>query len=283
MTVERFLPFCGRRYWIDDSGVVYSANGVIEVVDIDEMPHVELEWVLGRELYPVGLIIIVCFHGLFLPDYFWLKLIPMKINDSEQWVPDNVVYRFDEPIEVEDFPGYFYVPFFTRYAISKSGQLINADSGTRMTWYVSKPNETKGSAGGYHSARVVRGDGRTAMLFRHRALCLTFKKYPSKVKSMVVNHLDGNQRNDSLENLEWVTYKINNQHAYDNGLRPNASTPILVKDLTTGEIRRFPTIAECARTYPMLTPWTISYRLRKTCSREFSDNLRLKYDDGTDW
>lgn len=283
MATERYLPYCGRRYWIDDKSIVYNANGVINVVEIDGEPHVELDWLLGRDFYHIGLIAIVCFQKLFIPEHHWFRLKPMRINERGDWSSSNVVYRFDEPIEVEDFPGYFYIPFFTRYAISKDGVLINAETGVAMTWYVTKPVESKGSMGGYHCARVVKGDGRTAMLFRHRALCLTFKEYTAKVKSMVVNHDDGNPRNDALDNIDWTTYKINNQHAYDNGLRPNASTSILVKDVSTGEVRKFPTIAECARAYPQLSPWTISYRLRKTSKREFSDNLHLKYDDGTDW
>jgi hypothetical protein len=34
-----------------------------------------------------------------------------------------------------------------------------------------------------------------------------------------INHLDGNKKNNKLENLKWVTASENTQHAYDTGLK----------------------------------------------------------------
>ena len=48
----------------------------------------------------------------------------------------------------------------------------------------------------------------------HRAVCIAFLGN----KNLCVNHKDGDKTNNNLENLEWVTYKENTQHAMKNGL-----------------------------------------------------------------
>lgn len=50
----------------------------------------------------------------------------------------------------------------------------------------------------------------------HQLVALTYIPNPRKVG--YVNHIDGNQRNNNVENLEWVTKQENSIHAAENGL-----------------------------------------------------------------
>lgn len=47
---------------------------------------------------------------------------------------------------------------------------------------------------------------------------MAFRPIPND-KDMEVNHIDGNKKNNCLENLEWVTSSENQKHAYKLGFQ----------------------------------------------------------------
>jgi hypothetical protein len=49
----------------------------------------------------------------------------------------------------------------------------------------------------------------------HRLLSEAFIPNPDPTTKKEVNHIDGDKTNNSLSNLEWVTYKENLHHSYD--------------------------------------------------------------------
>ncbi len=54
---------------------------------------------------------------------------------------------------------------------------------------------------------------------------------------MVVNHIDGNKHNNSVENLEYVTQSQNVRHAFDNNLRvPKRGSDHYSSNLTEADI-----------------------------------------------
>ena len=81
----------------------------------------------------------------------------------------------------------------------------------------------------------------------HRLVAKTF--YDVTDNTEIVNHIDGNKRNNNIRNLEWCTYSENNTHAYRTGLKKpvyskNQPTARKVQILETGDI--FNSIRDCA-------------------------------------
>lgn len=65
---------------------------------------------------------------------------------------------------------------------------------------------------------------------------------------LIVNHKDGVKSNLRLSNLELTTYSGNLIHAYETGLR-NDNHPVIVKNLSTGNIKRYLSIGACAKAF----------------------------------
>ena len=75
------------------------------------------------------------------------------------------------------------------------------------------------SGNGYYKVQLCRN----GVVFRewvHRLVAKVFVQNPYNF--CVVDHVDGNKKNNHASNLEWVTYKENSKRAYQNGLLPKA-------------------------------------------------------------
>lgn len=69
--------------------------------------------------------------------------------------------------------------------------------------------------GGYNDICLSK-DGKVSYHKIHRLVALTF--IPNPENKPCVNHINCNKRDNHINNLEWVTYKENMQHAIKNNL-----------------------------------------------------------------
>lgn len=96
--------------------------------------------------------------------------------------------------------------------------------------------------------------GKAKMYSVHRLVGIVY--VPGYVPALDINHIDGNKRNNSAINLEWVTRSKNIKHAYDTNLRKSLKgvpkdslgKEIIQLDSSGKHIASFKSISEARRT-----------------------------------
>ena len=78
----------------------------------------------------------------------------------------------------------------------------------------------------------------------HRLVIYAFNQGDT---SMQVNHIDGNKKNNRIENLEWVTPKENVEHAIEHGLRGDQNRKPIQKFINGKLADTYVSIVEAAR------------------------------------
>jgi hypothetical protein len=165
-----------------------------------------------------------------------------------------------------DFPGYYEIPGYSNYVISIDGRVINKTTRINL--------EGSRNPDGYVNYRIFGDDNYTLTWGRHRLLCYVFKHPGVDITSLVVNHINTVKGDDWLDNLEWTTYQGNAEHAGAMGITPKC-IPISVRDIDTGNIRKFPSIIECAR-FMGMSKDAINYRIFVGEERVFPERKQYR-------
>ena len=85
-------------------------------------------------------------------------------------------------------------------------------------------------------------DGKSKTVLVHRIVALTFLGEPPE-PNMTVNHIDGNRKNNHVENLEWLSLADNIRHGFRTGLYSSTFKPITLIDENYNEFK-FVSLAE---------------------------------------
>lgn len=212
------------------------------------------------------------FPSIGLPVELWGMII---LVEHEKY---PTTYKFQEPVEHWLFKGFYFIPGFSRFLISRKGELKNSINGKVHKWSVVKGNAEKRITGGYCMAGLIADTGDRKGALRHRLLLMTFTDYDFHPSERWVNHRNGVPGDDRLDNLEWATPSENVQHAYDNGLHSEKVVPVDAWNWRSGTQLRFNTMQEAANRLG-LTHTVVSYRVRTGNQKRYHDGWRLKYAD----
>jgi len=94
------------------------------------------------------------------------------------------------------------------YLVSNYGRVFNKYSNSFLSIQI--------GTDGYYQVGLS-GDFGSKLMRVNRLVMMTFAPIPNS-DNYVVNHLDGNPKNNYITNLEWTSRSGNIQHAYDTGL-----------------------------------------------------------------
>lgn len=187
--VERFV-IDGREY-VNAPGIpalLRSRDGLTHVADMVALAY-KTPFIARRDL--------ILLKAEFIDD------------SNSDYHPSNLVWVYpNEPIESVKYKGFYHIPGYSRYVISREGVVIN----TVKDRVKNDNTRTVGS-----KSISIRGDGwdanRMPATCVYRLLMLTFRGYPLNVSRLNINHIDGDRNNSSLNNLEWVSQSENIKHA----------------------------------------------------------------------
>ena len=98
---------------------------------------------------------------------------------------------------------------------------------------------------GYNTVRLTKPSLLSSTQYVHRLLGFAFIENP--FQKPMINHIDGNKLNNSIQNLEWVTNSENMKHAYSIGLCKSGTKQTPVIDICLD--KTFPSIKKAAEFY----------------------------------
>lgn len=149
------------------------------------------------------------------------------------WVPKYPKDRIDKVPE-----GFFLVedPVFKGYYVSRDGRFYSSKRNCMLELSESSGYLNPGFGGKDEKGKFCRGGP------AHVYVARTFlKPIPGKE---IVNHKNGNKRDNRVENLEYVTSRENTQHAIDTGLIPKGTNDkaVIRTNLDGSDTVRYPSL-----------------------------------------
>lgn len=165
------------------------------------------------------------------------------------------------------FLGFHEIPSYSNYVVNTLGQVLNIKTNTVLEGSVNPD--------GYHNYRLKHDRGFTYTWGRHRLLAYVFKNPGCCIDNLVVNHINAIKGDDRLDNLEWVTYQGNAEHAGSLGLTEKC-VPISVRCVDTGDVLNFASIIECSRVFG-LSKDAVNYRVKIGERRVFPERKQYRF------
>ncbi len=238
-------------------------NGLVQIDLYKKIVSVDKKWLSLISHYEVD-----------LPDH--LKSINfIESNHKTTKSTTGYLMVFNKPILIDN--KYRIIPNYTRYAISKEGEIIDLNNNNKIIKiYTNKTEYPYSSIYNPEKNNYVK----TTI---HRLVALAWCMNNDFISKPIVNHKDGNKSNYHYRNLEWCSYKENNRHAIDNDLIGN-TRQCKVKDHETGEVTLYKTFIEACNQIGLARLTKIENVLNRKVTKLIRNRYEVKEaNDETPW
>ncbi len=164
---------------------------------------------------------------------------PLAENARYKHDKFNYYVSFMRPVYYGQDHNLRIVPRFPNIAISKDGKIVkNIFTGHVVSTYINPY--------GYVSATIHDETCNCKRnVFIHRLVANAWCVNKDPYFKTTVNHKNGIKTDNNASNLEWASFKENDQHAASTGLK--RSSKCKIRDIVTGDIKEFVSTAEAFR------------------------------------
>lgn len=244
------------RYSINHKGLIWDNKfkRIIKPYFSNKKLRYKLSLNEGYKEIELNKLYLMAFNPMHVIFKTYMEILKVNIYNPDIIFPkkDNLLWIIPENgVECKDISGYFSIVGNSSLVINKQYKFINYF--TRKEVKITLPSkETR-----YPIINIKDKDSypfstRTV----HRLVALAFIPIPKNRNSLYINHKNGIKTDYTVDNLEWNTFRDNNLHAIQNGLRTDNS-PVIALNINTGQKRSFYSLQDASRNLD-IHAWTIS-------------------------
>ncbi len=152
-------------------------------------------------------------------------------------------WKYDENFSKEDYHKHFrdkggkVHPEYSSYYVFSDGKIFS----TKGNRYLKQTQNSQG----YLRVGVLDKKGKRWSIYVHRIVAQCF--IPNPDNKPIVNHMDGNVKNNNIENLEWVTDKESMNHAIREGIKARGFKPVEQYSKEGKLMVTYPSLQEAAK------------------------------------
>lgn len=188
----------------------------------------------------------------------------LKIDNRKPLHPSNLIWKSNlKYLKDIEKPGFYVIPRYTKYCIKEDGTIkrrykavalgkarqkyenLSPAEADKLMEIVPHRKMEPSLENTYLQVTLHNDAGGTDSTPVHRLLGFVFLDYSSDVVNMTINHKNGLQHDNDIDNLEWISYSKNNVHAKNEGLCKTRMAVVVI-DIFDGIATKYISIAQAA-------------------------------------